>query len=1233
MVTFSDIGQRRADPSFQLNPQRSLLDPSMIGGGKKRVFKLHLIYPQKKEVERPGTVYDAPAGTGRGNYAHTGDWELNEQERKLLESRLRRSLEESGVKVQPGMETYHSKKGVDEFRTNWGPPTAELGIGNHEYPDEIVPVYLIRGMGAHAGGQPGAGFQNSYFTIGDGVMESLAGRKGIHGKTAYEIIKNSEESWNAEFHKFNSSYQAQMGTVLHEGFHAVAALPHNEEEMVRDYSSNYAGAHGEEFGKAIDDAMRGRAGTDKFAAMNLIMNEPWNYGWGQQAQGLPGQMPTTGRDVPGAVPRPGGVDEVTTASIPSTGPSGSGKYVQFQPGIPLGEIASTTAGAAQDIPRGNEMAQDDDLRLRYGTWERYLNGRWYEASDATQQWLSERYSGVTGTGNAQSFENIGYPETTTNRYTSRNEFTTSLLAAKEKGDLASPRDKSPEKSTRERFLEAWSEFSGGKRFPPYIENNPDFGLDGDVLRAFMTYFETVDPVASQPQSYTLDNGEVYTILPGGKVIKEGTKDPQTGALTKTSGSSEVFIDDATGRTFIRNPDGTIEYVPDQKVPTAQGEGTFKYDEDLGRFVITQPDGTIQFGPEPTQDAEIDIDASGRQYITQPDGTIQYLGREFEPGVIEDEGFNLLRQPSGAMTQLGLPPAPADTETIGGIQFIRTTSGELMPLDNVMKRMKENMVVTGNFKGAAAVHAWETRPSNQEYFDRMLQYVNAPADQLLVSAIARGQGLVAPPPEETIQRIGPPPEYLTEAFNMLRDQMRMGLPEGTKSFAESMAEQAEQLRIESLQLDNDAKRQNIETAAVVAADTHDAAVIANNATQSSANFSAANSEVDLDLRLNPPDDDDMPPTAAADGKPGSVSQIQWDYEQARDAYNKAMGWTRPIPGTLSPADKLIGDAARGGATIENMTAIFQQNTPGPEEQDISEQMPDVGPGVTISSLPGAAGTSEAGVQFPGTGVQGVGPQAYVSEEAEEEVAPLTFEEAVQSIGREGVTYAEPDEEEPEPVTFSQVAEAPPELGAGAEPFEAPVEMLTTEEALESFGIAEEQLGGYAGVGDTSAETPWEPYGDDDWFAGGGIYDDNTAIVGESGPELAIFPRGTEIVPLDRRMRPSQANRLRRRGVRGMQEGGIVFDNPLDSPLPLGIRQLQAGRSLGAPRGQLLRTAGIALPSAQARRRMLPSEQEAFAGLGRMAGIPAGEFQQELGITTPSGAPRTGSARMLPLSLRR
>ena len=66
MTTQAEIRQRRSDPSFQFNDPRSLLDSTMIGGGQKRVFKLHFIYPQKKESERPGEIYDAPAGTGRG---------------------------------------------------------------------------------------------------------------------------------------------------------------------------------------------------------------------------------------------------------------------------------------------------------------------------------------------------------------------------------------------------------------------------------------------------------------------------------------------------------------------------------------------------------------------------------------------------------------------------------------------------------------------------------------------------------------------------------------------------------------------------------------------------------------------------------------------------------------------------------------------------------------------------------------------------------------------------------------------------------------------------------------------------------------------------------------------------------------------------------------------------------------------------------------------------------------
>jgi len=277
----------------------------MIAGGDKRFFKLHIIYPKKNENELPGKIYDRAAGTGRGNFAYTGDWELNEKQLNLLEERLRRAIGESGVEVLTGMEIYHSEKGVDEFRANWGPPTAELGIGNFQMPDEIVPVYLIRGLGAYAGGSASGGvggkWSGSFFTIGDSVIESLA---GFEGKTAYELIQNFESKTGAtEDHANFASYQSQMGTVLHEAFHAVAALPHRTDDenpegvlgkgMLGDYVDNYLGAHGAEFAKVLDDSVRGKAGTDKFAALNLIMNESWNYRWGQPEQIVPDPNPVS----------------------------------------------------------------------------------------------------------------------------------------------------------------------------------------------------------------------------------------------------------------------------------------------------------------------------------------------------------------------------------------------------------------------------------------------------------------------------------------------------------------------------------------------------------------------------------------------------------------------------------------------------------------------------------------------------------------------------------------------------------------------------------------------------------------------------------------------------------------------------------------------------------------------------------------------------------------------------
>ena len=132
-----------------------------------------------------------------------------------------------------------------------------------------------------------------------------------------------------------------------------------------------------------------------------------------------------------------------------------------------------------------------------------------------------------------------------------------------------------------------------------------------------------------------------------------------------------------------------------------------------------------------------------------------------------------------------------------------------------------------------------------------------------------------------------------------------------------------------------------------------------------------------------------------------------------------------------------------------------------------------------------------------------------------------------------------------------------------------------------------------------------------FARGGVTDGGTAIVGEKGPELAIFPSGTRILPLKGLSR-KQAVTAKKRGVRGFQSGGIMF-----SGLPFGLRQLQAGRQIGPPTGKLLRAAGLSLPSAQAMQNLTPEDMGIFMDLGAQAGIPPGALSQELSLAIPGG----------------
>ena len=142
------------------------------------------------------------------------------------------------------------------------------------------------------------------------------------------------------------------------------------------------------------------------------------------------------------------------------------------------------------------------------------------------------------------------------------------------------------------------------------------------------------------------------------------------------------------------------------------------------------------------------------------------------------------------------------------------------------------------------------------------------------------------------------------------------------------------------------------------------------------------------------------------------------------------------------------------------------------------------------------------------------------------------------------------------------------------------------------------------------------------AGGGtVGNKELTVVGEDGPEIAMFPAGTHILPLGRATK--QDIRSAQATGRAYQSGGIVFGE-----LPFGIRQLQAGRPITPSRGYLSRAAGLTLPSAQAFQNLTPESRDVYFDLAQQAGIPSRAFGQELQTTMPRGT-RLPTSRMLPL----
>ena len=158
-------------------------------------------------------------------------------------------------------------------------------------------------------------------------------------------------------------------------------------------------------------------------------------------------------------------------------------------------------------------------------------------------------------------------------------------------------------------------------------------------------------------------------------------------------------------------------------------------------------------------------------------------------------------------------------------------------------------------------------------------------------------------------------------------------------------------------------------------------------------------------------------------------------------------------------------------------------------------------------------------------------------------------------------------------------------------------------------------------------------------------DRFTLVGEEGPELALFPRGTEIVPLNRSAKPKQRRRLRNNfadsidsfAFGGFSNGGpalvgemgpeVVDLPPGAQVMPAGITEMMTGRPTRQPRS-LMRQAGMRAPSAQTISNLLPEEIEVYQEMDRLAGFPEKAFEREFRSMVPMGQGGTRQARFTP-----
>jgi len=707
---------------------------------------------------------------------------------------------------------------------------------------------------------------------------------------------------------------------------------------------------------------------------------------------------------------------------------------------------------------------------------------------------------------------------------------------------------------------------------------------------------------------------------------------------------------------VRVVDGQMRYYPTVRADEPDSDFTIGQPVNIpgfGNYLEVAPGQFRKVDPEtPPYQARVEM-IDGVPFIRSGEGgsQLKQVDPTFTPGVMQvgDQTYSI--SGSGAVSGPTFDPGVISTD-IPALNLIQDAAGRQTPVISDIDNIITQALIDGDYDKAMAFTDFKERPTAVEAFNYALAYARSPADHALISAIARGETVVGQtePAPGDLRRVGPQPSYLTDAYLRMQESMTLG--------RSPTKEEQDLYRERHLRGQSPYSDEQDATIADLTKELSDA--------ESAYKLDLTKRDTQIaDLKTNLSSIKTQIAEAKTAEAEAAAAEVQFtafpDAVQTgsgatvANGVNTQLGFGSNRTGSVLGVEnilRLYDTMTKQGWTHDRVTAHIQKEV---NQGDFAwdarlEQLGINKPDFTMSGASGQPGvlgeTPMPGGRTPDqfdlqqtvnaltTGVDISGNRLFTDAEVQGLIGQLGTD-AVQMRGAVNERLRSrnqriADQERERDQVQEVVETTPPREVTPSFAYEAPISRDLVTRSSQDILSADKGWTGGTGSSYIGGQEVDKVYPEDlDFFAGGGMTrGNNLEVVGEEGPELVDLPPGSFVLPL-KQLNQKQMLDLKRKGVRGYANGGIVFDDT--SSLPLGIRQLQTGRPITPSRGYLSQRAGLRLPSAQAFQNITPESREVFLDLAAQAGIPRGSFAQELALTTPGGR-RLPTSRLLPISRR-